>query len=150
MSMLLPYYAFLVAGAVIAVVIHNSSLVSDKRALYASCLLTSPLVLILAALNLRSVLSILVVLIVLVAIPRLLPRSRGLAVTRPDFRWGIGIWLMEVMLPFAIHFALRQWPGLEKWSLIASALLFLAVTLVLFSLESRQTNELNDAGRNLI
>ena len=148
MNMLLPYYLFLVGGAVIAVVMHNSSLVSDKRALYASCLSTSPLILILVALNLRSVLSILVVLIVLVVIPRLLPRSSGIAVTRQDFLWGIGIWLMEAVLPLSVHFAFRARPAVERWLLVATALMFLAVTLVAFvrfSLTHEQTKKMKNA-----
>lgn len=149
MSILFSYYLFLVAVTVVAVVMHNSSLVSDKRALYASCLLTSPLVLILSALNLRSVLSMLVVLILMLTGSRLLP-SRGIAVTRQDFRWGIGIWLMEALLPLSVHFALRARPVLEKWSLIASALLFLAVTLVLFSLELGRLTKQNGGAENLI
>jgi hypothetical protein len=147
MSILFSYYLFLVAVTVVAVVMHNSSLVADKRTLYASCLVTPPLVLILSALNLRSVLSMLVLLILMVAGSRLLPSSRGIAVTRQDFRWGIGVWLMEALLPLSVHFALRARPALEKWSLIATAILFLAVTLagfVLSSSESGQTKELNN------
>lgn len=132
MNNLIIYYAFLVAGPVLLVVLRDSPMVSHKRNEYFGLILAPPLLLILQTWNLSFFLGVALVLPFVFLVNRFSP-ARKTEPTTPATLWlWLTIWSIELVLPLAIHFALRMRPELERISLVIAGLTLLAGTLLTF------------------
>ena len=132
MSLLLPYYLFLVVGAILLAAFRNSPLVSQTRGLYVSNLLVPPFLLILQELNLEFLWILVLVPIILVSLQRLLRTGEPPRPTPGTFRLCLVIWLIEGALPLLLHFGLRSHPQLERVSLVFAGVILVVGTLVMF------------------
>lgn len=130
MNILITYYAFLVGGVILLMVIRNSSPVSRMRSQYLGYALMPPLLLVVMALNLGFVPTL--VLVAAFLIFERLIRRPAQGVTEATTRLWLAICLIEAVLPLSLHFALRTHPELERLALIIAGVVLLAGTLITF------------------
>lgn len=132
MSILIIYYAFLIVGPVLLAVTRDSPMVEDKRNEYLGFVLAPPLLLILQTWNLSFFPGV----VLLVAFAFLVDRVRRARKAEPTtpatFGPWLTIWSIELVLPLAIHFALRMRPELERGALLIAGMTLLAGTLFTF------------------
>lgn len=130
--MLFTYYLFLIAGLVLLAAFRNSTVFSEPRRAHISYLLVAPLILLVSAMGVGLMGTVLLTLAVTLVGNGLLRRYSGAAVTRQTLYYCLGIWLVEAILPAAIHLGLRSRPNAEtRWLVISAIGLMLATILLL-------------------
>lgn len=133
MNILITYYAFLVAGPLLFVVMRESPLVSQKRSVYFGYLLAPPLLLVLQTWNLSFLLGAAVFVSFIVLVNLLgRPQLDQQPTTPTTLRLWLITWLIEAVLPLSLHFALRTRPDMERISLLVVGLTLVAGTLLTF------------------
>jgi hypothetical protein len=130
MNILLTYYLFLAAGAVLLAALKNSPTVRRRRSHFVGYALMPPVILLVLALNAGFVVTLLL-LAVLAGCERLLRRFEEPA-TEATGRLWLSLWLIEAVLPISLHIALKAHPELERVALLIIGVVLVAVTLLGF------------------
>jgi len=128
--MLLTYYLFLVAGLVLTAAFNRSALLSEPRKAHIAYLLLPPLILLVSLLNFGFIGTLLLTLALFLVSNVLIKRYAEAGITRETLYYSLGLWLLEAIVPLAIHFALRSRPDAERWSLLLSASIMLLAAIV--------------------
>jgi len=128
--MLLTYYLFLVVGLAFTAGFNRSALLSEPRKAHIAYLLLPPLILAVSLLNFGFTGTLLLTLALFLASNVLIRRYAEAGITRETLYYSLGLWLLEAIVPLAIHFALRSRPDAERWSLLLSASIMLLAAIV--------------------
>ena len=131
--MFLTYYGFLAAGLVLLAAFRGSTVLSEPRSAQLSYLLVPPLILLMLVLNLGLLGTVLLTVVLIVITQRFLRRYAHAAVNRDTLYYFLGLWLLQAIVPAAIHFALRSRPDSERWSLLISAVVLLLASILLLT-----------------
>ena len=118
MNLLIPYYLFLVAAAVLLLALRGSPLVSRKRSLYLSFLLVPPLLLVLPALNLGFFPRIVVMVAAILLVETLLRTITDQSLPRGILWVWLVLWVIELAAPLLVHFAFKGSADFESRALL--------------------------------
>jgi hypothetical protein len=128
---LLPFYLFLISGAVLVVGFRHHLVVSRRRALYLGSLLCPLVFLIIGTFGLGFWGSFVVSVTLWLLVDRLVKSSIERQVNQGTLRLWLIMWLVEAALPLTILFAIKSQP-LQRISLLVASLVVFAATLSMF------------------
>ena len=137
-AVLLTYYAFLVAGAILLAAFNRGSLLAQPRRTLVGHLIVPPIILVVSLLNLGFWATVLLTALLVLTEDRWLGRHVDAGVDRSLVHYALGLWLIDAIVPLLIHLTTQSRPDVEKWSMLIAAFLLLLAPILVFTVLPRE------------
>jgi len=136
--MLVTYYAFLVAGAILLSVFNRGSPLARPRRTLVGHLTIAPIILVVSLLNLGFCATVLLTALLVLTEDRWLGRKLDTGVNLGWVHYALGLWLIDAIVPLVVHLTTQSRPDVEKWSLLIAAFLLLLAPILVFTVFTRK------------